>query len=96
MELELKHIAPYLPCGLKWVVNGSNHANFTTIGITGENIYTNEGHVLSWKKYDGFTQVLFPLLRPLSSLTEVIEVDGGSFISIIELARLENGGGIFD
>lgn len=101
MKLELKHLAGYLPYGLKWVINGSNRANFTTIGMTSETIYTNEGHVLNWNKYDGFTQVLFPLLRPLSSLIKEIEVNGERFVPMLELIKIaidqyDRGEGIID
>ena len=94
MELELKHIAPYLPYGLKWKLQ--RLSKFVMSGITRETLFAEDGAVLTWPKHPDLPRALFPLLRPLSSLAEVIEVDGRSFIPIIELVRLENGGGIFE
>lgn len=82
MKLELKHIAPYLPYNLRV---SKLHTMHTRVGIGSIN------HILTTKK-----DTYKPFLRPLSSLTKEIEVDGRSFIPIIELARLENGGGIFE
>ncbi len=75
MKLELKHIAPYLPFGLKILhfdnqrkMNAGNGSSTHWIGITatlqrqGENCK--------------------PILRPLSDLTKEIEVGGERFIPI--------------
>ena len=100
MELELKHIAPYLPYGLK-CTNTKKSYNQTGEDKTGIletlSVNTDDSVIMGAEGYFlvGYHEIL-PLLRPMSSLTEVIEVDGRSFIPIIDLARLENGGGIFD
>ena len=73
MELELKHLAPYLPYGLKWTLQELKE--FTMSGITKETLYTEDGTVLNWQKGE-FPQALFPILRPLSDLTKEIEVNG--------------------
>ncbi len=81
MKLELKHIAPYLPFGLKILhfdnqrkMNAGNGSSTHWIGITatlqrqGENCK--------------------PILRPLSDLTKEIEVGGERFIPIDKLNEL--------
>jgi hypothetical protein len=83
MELELKHIAPYLPYGLKWTLQGLNE--FAMSGVTHETLFTESGAVLTWPKHPDLPRALFPLLRPLSSLTKVIEVDGKKFVPINNL-----------
>jgi hypothetical protein len=84
MKLELKHLAAYLPFGLKIMyfgkqrkMNAGNGSSKNWIGITatiqrqGENCK--------------------PILRPLSDLTKEIEVGGERFVPIKEFMILYGG-----
>ena len=74
MELELKHLAPYLPYGLKCIdgelIGISNHIGWSGIfkAIHGSNHIPICG--------------IKPILRPLSDLTKEIEVNGEKFVPI--------------
>lgn len=103
MELELKHLAGYLPYGLKCHCLGlyveDEEENPIPLEVIICGLSNNCVEILGVKKTVTecfFINDVLPLLRPLSSLIKVIDVDGKSFIPIIELARLENGGGVFD
>ena len=103
MELELKHLAGYLPYGVKVAylrrAIGSSEILEIIPSQQIDAIYTQyngvEIHTEPYSKRAFLIDYKLQL-HPLSSLTKEIEVDGRSFIPIIELARLENGGGIFD
>lgn len=79
-KLELKHLAPYLPYGLKWTLQELKI--FTMSGITRETLYTTDGGVFNWVKCVDLPQALFPCLRPLSDLTKKIEVNGKEFVPL--------------
>ena len=89
MELELKHIAPYLPYGLK-CTNTKKSYNQTGEDRTGIletlSVNTDDSVIMGAEGYFlvGYHEIL-PLLRPLSSLTKVIEVDGKKFVPINNL-----------
>lgn len=85
-KLELKHLAGYLPYGLKWSLQGLK--TFEMQGITPSTLYTIEGTVLNWEKHPDLPQALFPILRPLSDLTKEIEVNGEKFVPIRKLEDL--------
>lgn len=86
MELELKHLAPYLPYRLKWSLQ--EMTVFVMTGITSSTLYTDRGTVLTWPKNPDLPIALFPLLRPLSDLTKPINIDGNCFHPILFLAEL--------
>ncbi len=80
MKLELKHLAPYLPYGLKLIVGGNkaNVAYMSTKRIAF--IYTSgigEVNKLAWGHASGKVK---PILRPLSDLTKEIEHNGEKFV----------------
>ena len=81
MKLKLKHLAPYLPYGLK----GYFYDKFDIVTEIDAcyNIISslNNGNIL----IKGFK----PILRPLSDLTKEIEVNGERFIPIMNLCDLE-------
>jgi hypothetical protein len=86
MELELKHLAPYLPYGLK-MIN-------TKPGRQAYNIITKT----TLKKIEimDFENCYFlwflnrkPILRPLSDLTKEIEINGEKFVPINQFYREE-------
>jgi len=67
MKLELKHIAPYLPYGLKYVPkHNEDDIQLLSIGML------HPQNIESVK----------PILRPLSDLTEVIEHEGKEFVPL--------------
>ena len=86
MKLELKHIAPYLPYGLKF----RNGKEFDVVtGIDNNTVISLfRGHLANFTSIEEIK----PILRPLSDLTKEIEVDGKRFvpIDIFEISDSEN------
>lgn len=83
MKLELKHLAPYLPYGLKWKFDGED----LTHDIVGLDI-TNRGVKLVSPYNDyGDCEISYgkPLLLPMSSLYTEITHNGKTFIPQKEL-----------
>lgn len=81
MKLELKHINPYLPYGLKI---RNNKTTFEMI----HQFKPNDLNVISLR---GVLELPFenkPILRPLSDLTKEIEVNGEKFVPMIRLLYL--------
>jgi len=73
MNLELKHLSPYLPCGLKAIYNEENEEN-TVVTILGTSILDKERHY-QIKFKDGIVGLFIandikPILRPLSDLNK--------------------------
>jgi hypothetical protein len=76
MKLELKHLAPYLPYGLKFSVNSVLYPKITMTGFRELYVYGNyHGTNLSFMY--GFVK---PILRPLSDLTKEITHNGQTFV----------------
>ena len=80
MELEVKHLAPYLPYGLK------------VLHCTDKDFPKKEA-LLTISDYNWLIKQSYfkPMLRPLSDLTKEIEHNGEKFIPINELEKGENG-----
>ena len=81
MELEIKHLAPYLPYGLKIKIRSHKpimHAHFDGLiwGISISDVLKS-------------THNSKAILRPLSDLTKEIEVNGEKFVPIERLFELE-------
>jgi len=76
---ELKHLAGYLPYGLKTLTGWNNIEEI--IGFKDETYFIKGGNVYAY----GDIQDCKPILRPLSDLTKDIEVDGDKFEPIVEL-----------
>lgn len=81
MKLELKHIVPYLPYGLKCRVKDKGKTKFSELS----GIYNDCSCVFFdiIEIQQGFSEVK-PILRPLSDLTK--EIDG--VVGIVELAKI--------
>ena len=84
MKLELKHLSPYLPYGLKAIYNEENEEN-TVVTILGTCILDKERHY-QIKFKDGIVGLFIandikPILRPLSDFYE--DIDGVSFSNMI-------------
>ena len=77
MKLELKHIAPYLPYGLKGIEK-SYKVIMELHGVS------QHGFTLEDGDYDDLRRFK-PILRPLSDLTKEIEVNGLKIIPLNEL-----------
>jgi hypothetical protein len=77
MKLELKHLAPYLPYGLKgFYMDADYDKQIEVEGLYNyDDIYNSEHGDMS---FDYFK----PILRPLSDLTKEIEVNGEKFVPI--------------
>lgn len=71
MKLELKHLAPYLPYGLKWYYKNStyNTAYLSTksCALIDTNGYGGDVEKWTWKTIQGKHK---PILRPLSDLNK--------------------------
>lgn len=80
MKLELKHLVPYLPYGLKFydILHEVTH---NVVGIIEDEIYAKDdnGDCYSWYYKESEEK---PILRPLSDLTKEIEIDGEKFVPI--------------
>lgn len=75
MKLELKHLAPYLPYGLKGKRDGYNKGILMQGLDYSENVLTNFGYI-DIKYFN-------PILRPLSDLTKEIALENGKKIIVI-------------
>ena len=79
MKLEIKHLAPYLPYGLKLKRDSCHY------------IYTLKGMVFSDVVFEtGKSPIKFikPILRPISDISKEIEINGQKFTPIVELLKL--------
>ena len=74
MKLEFKHLAPYLPHNIEFLDNGKPE---TIIGWKDDRIYIDDCHKSGYCRIDEINTLL---LRPLSDLTEEIEVNGEVFV----------------
>jgi hypothetical protein len=86
MELELKHIAPYLPYGLK-ILRPDNKAVLELVGVVGGSMVFHE------EAGDAFGSIgkhNKPLLRPLSQLTTLIKHNGDEFVPMEEIDNYHN------
>ena len=84
-KLELKHLAPYLPCELK-VLRPDGRTVLGVYGLQGNLIVHRENNELT---YSGFTGSK-PILRPLSDLTKEIEVNGEKFVPFERLCLMSD------
>lgn len=87
MKLELKHLAGYLPYGLKiQLLKREVFTKRICAGSTDKGILRigDDGHHRWEESFDNIK----PILRPLSDLTKEIEVNGEKFIPMIELAGI--------
>lgn len=86
MNLEIKHLAPYLPYGLKvqckrhWIKYGEQHT-LEVNGIAKSDEWQYEFYNGGNLMFADITAKGFkPILRPLSQLTETIEHNGEKFV----------------
>ena len=84
-KLELKHLAAYLPYGLKGVYNENKESDI--VDITGLCLFNKINHLQI--RFKDNTSGLFdceikPILRPLSDLVNVITHKGKDFVPCIE------------
>jgi hypothetical protein len=99
MKLEIKHLAPYLPCELKVIIMGEmvkgTEYNDKPTPIIFELVGLDTNHVEYHEIGRSVTEQIvfsdcFPILRPLSDLTKEIEHNGEKFVPIFELFKLIN------
>jgi hypothetical protein len=86
MELELKHLAGYLPYDLKGVISTKHQINEVELTHLSEYSLKTSPSIHGFE-YCSFSEFK-PLLRPLSSLIKEIEVDGKRFVPMVELADI--------
>lgn len=77
MNLEIKHLSPYLPYKLKILNGWGDIKTLTYTYLDDEN--------------NGFVVGVKPILNPLSDLTKEIEVNGEKFIPIEKLLDINSG-----
>ena len=84
MKLEIKHLAAYLPYGLK--VSNNTHPDDVNLvtGLRDETYFTKQNSRYAY----GDVENCKPLLRPLSDLTKPININGDCFHPILFLAEL--------
>lgn len=90
MQLELKHLAAYLPYGLKLISESEHESsepniydlNSIDVGVKMVNF--------GWGAAKELTEIK-PILRPLSDLTKEIEVNGKKIITAHELVKISDG-----
>ena len=81
MKLELKHLAPYLPYGLKVFVEDGINAVEEVLGMWQHSCIT--------EVEDTDFELLKPILRPLSDLTKEIEHNGEKFVPIQKISFVD-------
>lgn len=95
MKLEIKHIAPYLPYGLKVDLLYSEYHEAQT-GVELYRIETGKTKSTNWK-VDPYVIVgdieceinyIKPLLHPLSKLTEEIEHNGETIVPLVVISEI--------
>ena len=91
-KLELKHLVPYLPYGLKGL---ATHDNNQIVLLTGIFKMSNKHLVeCSFSENSGFRGECFymnsfkPILSPLSDLTKEIEVNGEKFVPLEVIGKI--------
>jgi len=89
MKLELKHLAPYLPYGLNCYCSGlvideySDNPQLIKVEIVALNIKNVEIHEIGRTVTEEYCyKDVFPILRPLSDLIKMIEINGERFVPI--------------
>ena len=85
--LELKHIAPYLPYGLKVTFEGDDYIH----EVVGLSIASKGVELMSQFGDYGMAGIedCIPILRPLSDLTKEIEHNGERITMMEEIAKIE-------
>lgn len=90
MKLELKHLAGYLPYGLKILIHGTEEVLMT--GLETETPSTQEKIIYKNSErnfYKTYFYEIVPILRPLSDLTKEIEINGEKFVPIYKLFEIK-------
>jgi len=78
MKLEIKHLAPYLPYGVK-VINNTHPDDVNLVtGLRDETYFIEQNSRYAY----GDIENCKLLLRPLSDLTKEIEINGEKFVPI--------------
>lgn len=84
MKLELKHITPYLPYGLK---GKSSSGNFFYMDVN----YNMLGSGIEKRSIETWISDEYkPILHPISDIVKEIELNGEKFVPIIELAKISD------
>lgn len=87
MKIELKHLAPYLPYELQ-LYGASDIWVMRSLGV--EEICIANGLHTQTLSFDDCLTDYSPMLRPMSSLTKEVEVNGKKFIPIEEIKESQH------
>lgn len=85
MKIQLEHLAPYLPYGLKVkipVVNKKTCRQYV-IGTVGA-MYS-DASICCYDTVNAYPDWFKPILRPISQIDEEIEIDGKFFTPMLEI-----------
>lgn len=98
MELEFKHIAPYLPYGLNWFCLDKDSREIEELPLVSINLASEELSIggmditIDELPYpNGLT--IKPILRPISDLTKEIEVSGEKFVPRVKMGLIHDVSG---
>ena len=82
MKLEIKHIAPYLPYGLKAKFQSINKKTCRKYVIGTISAMYSDCSICCYDTVNATPDNFKPILRPLSDLTKEIEVNGEKFVPV--------------
>lgn len=88
MKLEIKHLAPYLPYGLKAKFQAKNKKTCRKYVIGTISVMYSDCSICCYDTVNATPDQFKPILRPLSDLTKEIEIDGKKFVPMDELGKL--------
>ena len=88
MKLEIKHLAPYLPYGLKAKFQAKNKKTCRKYVIGTISVMYSDCSICCYDTVNATPDNFKPILRPLSDLTKEIEINGEKFVPIVELAKI--------
>lgn len=99
-KLELKHIAPYLPYGLKVLSQHGEVSEINSINWSLDGHLRTELNLCVQKSPSRFRganlEHIKPILRPLSDLTKEITIKGEAFVPLVELFNIKYARGAYD
>jgi len=90
MKLELKHLAGYLPYGLKVIFESKGGRILEVTGLRMAGVSEQTSKLIYFNSISETLNIEYfkPILRPLSDLTKKIEVNGEKFVPILELYKM--------
>lgn len=92
MKLELKHLAPYLPYGLKMIFEGKGGRILEVTGLRTAGISEKTSNLLFFNSISETLSCGYfkPILRPISDLDKEITIDNNTFVPHLLLGGRPN------